>query len=73
MINFLNKLKEFFAQKWVQVVQVVVAVVSIVATITGKVIDLGAVANVVTQVGVACLGIIWLIETIVSAFAKKSE
>ena len=71
MIDFLNKLKEFFDQRWVQVVQVVVAVVSIVSTITGQVIDLGKVANVVTQIGIAGLGLIWLIETIAAAFGKK--
>jgi len=71
MIDFLNKLKDFFDQKWVQVVQVVVALAGLVSAITGQIIDLGKVATVVTQLGVACLGLIWLIETIASAFGKK--
>jgi hypothetical protein len=71
MIDFLNKLKEFFDQQWVQVVQVVVAIAGLITAITGQVIDLGQVTTVVTQIGVACLGLIWLIETIAAAFGKK--
>jgi len=71
MIDFLNKVKAFFDQKWVQVVQVVVALAGLVSALTGQVIDLGKVATVVTQIGIAGLGIIWLIETIAAAFAKK--
>lgn len=70
-MKFLEKLKAFFVSDWAQVVQVVVAVVSIIGTITGKFVDSVKVAEVVGQVGIACLGVIWLIETIINVFSKK--
>ena len=73
MFNVLDNLKDFFGQKWVQVVQVVVLCVTVVSTLTGKVVDLGQVTTVVTQIGAVCLGIIWVIETLASAFGKKKE
>lgn len=66
-MNILEKIKSFVASDWSQVVTVVVAIVSIIATVSGKMIDSAKVAEVVGQVGIAIVGVIWLIETIVNA------
>lgn len=57
-MNILEKIKAFVASDWSQVVTVVVAIVSIIATISGKMIDSAKVAEVVGQVGIAIVGVI---------------
>jgi ABC-type polysaccharide/polyol phosphate export permease len=72
-MKFLEKLKSFFVSDWAQVVQTVVAIASVASVITGRFIDSAKIAEVIGQFGIAALGIIWLIETIINVFSKKNE
>ena len=72
-MNILEKIKAFVASDWSQVVTVTVAIVSIIATCTGKMIDSAKVAEVVGQVGIAIVGVIWLIETIINAIVALKK
>jgi hypothetical protein len=63
----------FFTQKWTQVTEVIIACITVVSAITGKVMDQAEVINVITAIGTAALGIIWLVETIASAFGKNKQ
>ena len=72
-MKVLEKIKAFITSDWSQVVTVTVAIVSIIATISGKMIDSAKVAEVVGQVGIAIVGVIWLIETIINAVSALKK
>jgi len=72
-MKFLEKLKQFFTSDWSQVVQTVIAIVSVITAITGKVVDSAKVAELVGQIGIAGLGLIWFIETVINVFSKKEN
>lgn len=67
----LKQIKTFFETKWAQVTELAIACVTLLCAITGATIDMARVAVIVAQVGAIALGIIWLIETVASAFGKK--
>lgn len=71
-MEILKRVKAFVTSDWAQVVQIVVAVTSVVATMSGKMIDSAKVAETVGQIGVSAVGIIWLIETILNTIVKDS-